>query len=44
MALESESKKKKKKCVRMCCISRDKFYTTHKPSMEENVHFFLDEQ
>ena len=28
----------------MCCISRDKFYTTHKPSMEENVHFFLDKQ
>ena len=22
----------------------DKFYTTHKPSMEENVHFFSDEQ
>ena len=40
MALESESKKKKK-CQNVLYI--DKFYTTHKPCMEENVHFFLDE-
>ena len=39
MALESESKKKK--CQNVLYI--DKFYTTHKPSMEENVHYFLDE-
>ena len=33
MALESESKKKKKLCQNVLYI--DKFYTTHKPSMEE---------
>ena len=42
MALESESKKKKKMFQNVLYI--DKFYTTHKPSMEENVHFFSDEQ
>ena len=43
MALESESKRKKN--VSECVVSLgDKFYTTHKPSMEENMHFFLDEQ
>ena len=43
MALESESQKKKKKmCQKVLYLG--KFYTTHKPCMEENVHFFLDEQ
>ena len=39
MALESESKNKK--CQNVLYI--DKFYATHKPSMEENMHYFLDE-
>ena len=40
MALESERKKNVSECV----ASTDKFYTTHKPSMKENMIFFLHEQ